>query len=163
VICSEDLLRLTIRFGLELKIYTDVPIPTISMTPTIMATSFIRPFVFGAAGLVIRACSFPAGAIFLFALRRVDLLMRFNSPYDQSRLEYWQFRRIIEKSFRVKPYVEPAFLAILSGEIVLTAENDMYSCPNCNYEIDSCQCTCPYCAEIESCNCAIGHDKATGG
>ncbi len=69
----------------------------------------------------------------------------------------------VEASFRVKPYVKPVFLTIVSGEIVLTAENGMYACPNCNYEMDSCQCACPYCAENESCDCAIGHDKATGG
>jgi len=68
-----------------------------------------------------------------------------------------------EDSFCVKPYVEPSFLTIVSGDIVLTAENGMYACPNCFYEIDSCQCACPYCAESESCDCAIGHDKATGG
>ena len=69
----------------------------------------------------------------------------------------------MEESVRVKPYVEPSRLTIVSGEIVLTAESDMYACPNCNYEIDSCQCACPYCADIKDCDCAIGHDKATGG
>ena len=70
---------------------------------------------------------------------------------------------MIEELLRVKPYVELSFLTIVSGDIVVTAENGMYACPNCNYEIDSCQCACPYCAENESCDCAIGHDKATGG
>ena len=69
----------------------------------------------------------------------------------------------MELLFKVKPYGEPAFLTIVSGEIVLTTEIDMYACPNCNYEIDSCQCACPYCADIKACACAIGHDKATGG
>ena len=70
---------------------------------------------------------------------------------------------MIEELLRVKPYVELSFLTIVGGEIVLTAEGDMYACPNCNYEIDSCQCACPYCAENESCDCAVGYDKATGG
>ena len=63
----------------------------------------------------------------------------------------------------MKPYVARSFLTIVSGENVLTAESDMYACPNCNYEIGRCQCACPYCAENELCDCAIGHDKATGG
>ena len=69
----------------------------------------------------------------------------------------------MELLLKVKPYVEPAFLTIASGEIVLTAESNMYACPNCSYEIDSCRCACPYCAGNESCDCAIGYDKATGG
>ena len=47
--------------------------------------------------------------------------------------------------------------------LVLLIEGEEYACPNCDYEIDSCQCACPYCAENEICDCAIGYDKATGG
>src|SRR5260370_666825 len=39
----------------------------------------------------------------------------------------------------------------------------MCSCPNCNYEMDSCQCACPYCSDIKDCYCAVGRDKASGG
>jgi hypothetical protein len=48
-------------------------------------------------------------------------------------------------------------------EIVRTAEEQHYACPNCDHEIDSCQCACPYFAENEICDCVIGYDKATGG
>jgi len=55
------------------------------------------------------------------------------------------------------------FLLIPIREIVRTAEDQHYACPNCDIEIDSCQCACPYCDENEVCNCAIGYNKATGG
>jgi len=49
------------------------------------------------------------------------------------------------------------------GRLVLLIEGERYACPNCDFEIDSCQCACPYCDENRNCDCAIGHDKATGG
>jgi hypothetical protein len=52
---------------------------------------------------------------------------------------------------------------ILFREIVSTAEVEPYICPNCDFEIDTCRCACPYCAESEICDCAIGYKKATGG
>jgi len=36
-------------------------------------------------------------------------------------------------------------------------------CDNCGRPIDDCQCRCPYCGEIEDCDCAIGLGVATGG
>ena len=36
-------------------------------------------------------------------------------------------------------------------------------CDNCGRPIDDCQCRCPYCGEIEHCDCAIGLGVATGG
>ena len=63
----------------------------------------------------------------------------------------------------MKPYVEAEFLVIPIKEIVQTAEDKPYACPNCDYEIDGCRCACPYCAESEICDCAIGRNNATGG
>ena len=36
-------------------------------------------------------------------------------------------------------------------------------CENCGYSIDDCKCTCPYCDEIELCECCIGQYAVTGG
>jgi hypothetical protein len=63
----------------------------------------------------------------------------------------------------VKPYVERPSPAVEFGEIVLLISGERYACPNCDLEIDSCLCACPYCAENENCDCVIGYDKATGG
>ena len=77
---------------------------------------------------------------------------------------------MIQNPVRVQPWNvlgEAVYLRSLNKvnikEIVLTVEGDEYPCPNCKVQIDDCQCACPYCAEVEECDCAIGHDKATGG
>ena len=35
-------------------------------------------------------------------------------------------------------------------------------CDNCGRPIDECACRCPYCGEIERCECAIGAATAGG-
>jgi hypothetical protein len=36
------------------------------------------------------------------------------------------------------------------------------TCENCGNPIDACMCSCPYCGQVDACECCL-HDAATGG
>ncbi|HKX82239.1 MAG TPA: hypothetical protein VJL54_08280 [Nitrososphaera sp.] len=39
---------------------------------------------------------------------------------------------------------------------------EIVACENCGNPIDSCMCACPYCGQVDSCECCL-YDAATGG
>jgi hypothetical protein len=39
---------------------------------------------------------------------------------------------------------------------------DGTSCDKCGNPIEACMCTCPYCGELDACECCL-YDAATGG
>jgi hypothetical protein len=44
----------------------------------------------------------------------------------------------------------------------MAASEEVVSCENCGNPIDACMCACPFCGQIDACECCL-HDAATGG
>lgn len=47
-------------------------------------------------------------------------------------------------------------------ERMAATTSEEVTCENCGNPIDACMCSCPYCGQIDSCECCL-YDAATGG
>ncbi|MFZ0515051.1 MAG: hypothetical protein WAM14_25860 [Candidatus Nitrosopolaris sp.] len=51
---------------------------------------------------------------------------------------------------------------MLADTVNKTNSADVVNCEYCGNPIDTCMCACPYCGEVDRCECCL-FDAATGG
>lgn len=52
--------------------------------------------------------------------------------------------------------------SMLPGTVNKTNKADVVNCEYCGNPIDTCMCECPYCGEVDKCECCL-FDAGTGG